>query len=145
MTILSSMSSIPINNNGAEGLLAIPIKEMKELWDFYLQNLMFVMSLLHDLPLLLGTWTLKIPKNTAVKIRWGLILYNRVTLSPPFHHLSLTASPLPHRQGKTRPVVVRSLDGRPRWPRSSNFRPHVNSARKPSPAVIQGHLSFGYF
>lgn len=49
------MSSIPINNNGAEGLLAIPIKEMKELWDFYLQNLMFVMFLLHDLPLLLGT------------------------------------------------------------------------------------------
>lgn len=64
----------------------------------------------------------EIPKNTAVKILWAPPL--------PLHYLSLTASPLPHRHGKTGPVVVHSPDGCPRRPRSSNFRLHVNCARK---------------
>lgn len=59
-----------------------------------------------------------------------------------FSHLSLTASPLPHWQGKTRPVVVHSPDRGPRWPPSSNFRLCVNCASEPAPAIIQGHPSF---
>lgn len=137
-TILSSMSSIPINDNGAQ-------RKWKSCGSFTRRNLMLVMFILHDLCFLLGTWTEEISKTTAVKICWGQVSYSRVTPPPPFHHLSLTASPLPLRQGKTRPVVVHSLDRHPCWPRSSNFRLHVNCARKPSTAVIQGHHSFCYF
>lgn len=59
-----------------------------------------------------------------------------------FSHLSLTASPLPQRQGKTQPVVVHSLDGSPFWPPSGNFRLHVSCAREPALAIIQGHPVF---
>ncbi len=51
-----------------------------------------------------------------------------------FTHLSLTVSPPPHRQGKTQPVVLHSLDRGPLWPPSSNFRLHVGCAREPAPA-----------
>lgn len=126
--LILSICSISIHNNGAEGSLSVSIEEMKELREFYLQNLMFVIIVLCDLGLLLSTRTQEILKNRPVKIWWGEIFtgWSRIffPLSIMCHWLLCLTSPA--RQ----PVVVHSLDGRPRRPCSSNFRLHVNCARK---------------
>lgn len=121
---------------------AVSIKEMKELWDFLLSRIN-VCNVHSVWPwLFMDNLDTGNTKTKAGGGSGGDRFSAAESHSLSFSHLSLTASPLPHWQGKTRPVVVHSLDRGPRWPPSSNFRLHVNCAREPAPAIIQGHPSF---
>lgn len=82
-------------------------------------------------------------KNTEVKIRWGEILHGRVTVFSPFHHVSLTASPLPRRQGGLWLFIPST--GALTDPIAVILERMSTVPEKPSPAVIQGHHRFCYF
>lgn len=124
LTALLPMSSVPIKNNGAEGLPSISIEEIKELREFDVCSV-WPWSFIVDLKA--GNFKEYTSKDSVGRD----FTWQSYTFPPPLSiHVSLTASALPRRQGRTRPVVVHSLDGRPRRPRSSNFRLHVNCARK---------------
>lgn len=105
---------------------------------------MFVMFARCDLGFSLTTWTQEIQRIKQGGIWWGQILCSRVTLfifqSSVTNGFSSTSLA---RQNT--PCGCPFLDRGPRWPPSSNFRLHVNCAREPAPAIIQGHPSFYYF
>lgn len=142
----------PINNNGAEGLLSVSIEEMKELREFtyriWCQGPPRTKIITFD-ACSVWPWSFIVLKaghfkEYTTKDLVGKICTRQSHFFSPFPSCvtDCFASPSPARQS----VAVHSLNGRPRRPCSSNFRLHVDCARKkPSPAVIQGHHRFCYF
>lgn len=142
--LILSICSISIHNNGAEGSLSVSIEEMKELREFYLQNLMFVIIVLCDLGLLLSTRMQEILKNRPVKIWWGEIFtgWSRIFF-PRFPSCVTDCFALPRRQGSLWLFIPST--GALADPVAVILDCMSTVPEKPSPAVIQGHHRFCYF